>query len=598
MKRIALIYALTPFLALQVIAQQIHYSVSFANAAHHEAKIIVQVTGAKTPVLNFRMSRSSPGRYATHEFGKNVYDVQATDGKNPLPLQRTDGDIYQVSGNKGTVIVQYTLFGNHADGTYAGIDAESIHLNMPASLMWVKGLEQAPITIKFEVPDPAFTIATQLKPAAEKNVFTAPGLQYLMDSPVKIGKLHWRTWQVQTPGGEMKIRLALEAEASDSQVDSLTDMVKRITTQAQAVFKEFPAYDYGTYTFISSINPYVYGDGMEHRNSTMITLPFQFTLAPDAIDVFAHEFFHCWNVERIRPKTLEPFNFEKSNMSNELWFAEGFTQYYGALLMVRAGLVEEQDFVQTIGRLVNTKLNAPGATGYSPIQSSNMAVFTDAGIAIDQTNYPNIFTSYYFYGASLALALDLELRSRFNKSLDLFMQQVWLNHGKKEIPYTVADLQKALAQVTNTAYAADFFKKYIYGHESPDYKPLLAAAGIELKKNPAVTPWIGNVGFTDNHGAQLNGVTLRNWPIYKAGLDAGDIITKINNTPIRTGGDCIALLSAKRSGEKLTVEYTHRGQPHTTELAVMENPGILAVLNRDVSDRQLNFRANWLGGRK
>jgi predicted metalloprotease with PDZ domain len=115
MKRIALIYILTPFFTLQIIAQQIHYTVSFANAAHNEAKIVVQVTGAKTPVLTFRMSRSSPGRYATHEFGKNVYDVQASDGQHPLSLQRTDGDIYQVSGIKGTVILQYTLFGNHAE---------------------------------------------------------------------------------------------------------------------------------------------------------------------------------------------------------------------------------------------------------------------------------------------------------------------------------------------------------------------------------------------------------------------------------------------------------------------------------------------------
>src|SRR5207244_3867784 len=111
------------------------------------------------------------------------------------------------------------------------------------------------------------------------------------------------------------------------------------------------------------------------------------------------------------------------------------------------------------------------------IQASNMAVYVDAGVSIDKTNYPNFFTTYYVYGASVALALDLTLRSQFNSSLDIFMQQMWKQHGKPFIPYTVADMQKALATITNATFANDFFQKYVYGHEVPDYKTLLQNAG-------------------------------------------------------------------------------------------------------------------------
>src|SRR5262249_43203594 len=154
-------------------------------------------------------------------------------------------------------------------------------------------------------------------------------------------------------------------------------------------------------TFLASINPYVHGDGMEHRNSTMISIPTVFRNNDRLLGVFAHEFFHCWNVKRIRPKTLEPFNFEKSDMSYELWFAEGFTQYYGELLVERAGFLRDTDYAKTIiAGLINTKMNTPGAQGYSPIEASEEAVFTDAGVAVDKTNFPNIFSSYYPYGGS------------------------------------------------------------------------------------------------------------------------------------------------------------------------------------------------------
>ena len=408
------------------VGQRISYIVSFPNLAHHEARIDVIVSDIPTRNAIFRMSRSSPGRYATHEFGKNIYDVKAFDQQGkPVTITRTDGDVYEVSRPNTYLRVQYTLYGNFADGTYVGLDPSGVHINMPGAFLWMKGVDNTPISIHFSVPEEwHWSIATQLEPTNDPWTFTARGLQYFMDCPVKIGNLHYRKWDVKNPDGKTYgFRIALDGTAEDSTFTTFSAKVQKVVQQAQAVFGETPAYDYGTYTFLASLNPYVHGDGMEHRNSTMISIPVNFTGQDFLLEVFSHEFFHCWNVKRIRPKTLEPFNFEKSDMSHELWFAEGFTQYYGELLVLRSGVGKDTDYVTgPAAGLINVKMNTPGARLYSPVDASRMAVFVDAGVSVDKTNYPNIFASYYPYGGAIALALDLELREQYQKTLDDLMK--------------------------------------------------------------------------------------------------------------------------------------------------------------------------------
>ncbi len=591
------------FAGAYAFSQKISYTVSFPNISHHEARITMEVSGATTPALTFRMSRSSPGRYATHEFGKNVYDMEAADASGKtVPIKRLDADVWQISSFKSPVRISYTLYGNYADGTYAGIDPTSIHLNMPATFMWVKGMEKAPMQVKFILPDTGFTIATQLKPTTDKTTFTATDLQYLMDSPTKIGRLQWREWPIANGAVKMNMRLALEADATAAQTDSLAHIIRNITAQARAVFGEYPAYDNGTYTFITSENPYVQGDGMEHRNSTMISIPADnFSLEYDYVDVFAHEFFHCWNVERIRPKTLEPFNFEKSNMSDELWCAEGFTQYYGGLLLVRAGQSTDTSYRSILSGLVNAKLNTAGAANYTPIQASNTAVFTDAGVAVDKTNYPNFYTSYYLYGGAIALALDLSLRSQ-GKSLDDFMRQMWKVHGKPEVPYTVADMQQALEAITNTGFAKSFFDKYVYQPGKPDYEALLAPAGFRLQKQAPGKAWIGRIRYSESGGGlTITSNTIRSTPLYEAGLDVNDVLMTINGQLLKKQSDLTGILNAHAPGDQLTITYKHRDEEKQRTLIPIENPAYTVVtfeqLGQPLTDAVKAFRKAWLGAK-
>ncbi|SKC05901.1 M61 family metallopeptidase [Dyadobacter psychrophilus] len=592
------------FFGCYASAQKINYEVSFPNLVHHEANITVSVNGAPQKELTFRMSRSSPGRYATHEYGKNIYDVKAFDKSGQeIAVQRIDGDVYKVSGLNGFVKVQYTLYANHADGTYAGLDQNSIHLNAPATFMWVRELQKAPIEVKFDLPkNDNWTIATQLKPGIQPNTFSAADLQYFMDSPIKIGKLTIKEWTLNNPDKKTaKFRLALEVSGSDSLANGFAAKVKRITQESQMVYGELPAFDFGQYTFLASINPYVRGDGMEHRNSTMIALPVAFNGGNELLGVFSHEFFHAWNVERIRPKTLEPFDFEKSNMSFELWFAEGFTQYYGDLILARAGFMSPEEYCQELSFLVNTKENTAGAKRISPVQASNNAVFVDAGVSIDKTNYPNIYTSYYPYGASIALALDLQLRTR-GLTLDGYMQAVWQKHGKSEVPYRVSDLLDVLAAYSkDKAFAAGFFAKYINGHESFDYAPLLQMAGLTLKKQFAGKAWIGDVRYKEGTDLIILTNTIIDSPLYIAGLDIDDHILKLDGKAVATQAELTAILNAHKPGEQIDVEYRHREETKIGMLILKENPGWIVGLNENanlpVTEEMEKFRMDWLGSK-
>jgi predicted metalloprotease with PDZ domain len=425
-----------------------------------------------------------------------------------------------------------------------------------------------------------------------------------MDCPTKIGALRYRKWDVKNPDGKSyAFRIALDGGGEDSIFSTFSAKLQKIVQQEQAVFGETPAYDYGTYTFLASINPYVHGDGMEHRNSTMISIPVNFRGDNFLLGVFAHEFFHCWNVKRIRPKTLEPFNFEKSDMSHELWFAEGFTQYYGDLLVLRSGVGKDTDYVKTtLSSLINVKMNTPGARLYSPVEASRMAVFVDAGVSIDKTNYPNIYSSYYPYGGAIALALDLYLRTHYQKTLDDYMQAVWKKFGKPEVPYTVPGLEDVLAAVTgDKKFASAWFEKYIYGHEAIDYGSLLSAAGFVLKKTSEGNAWIGNTRYTEKDGLIITTNTLRGTPLYDAGLDVDDVIESIDNQSLRTLADLNKVLEAHAPGTTVSVRYLHRLVEKTVPLLLQENPAVSVVTyekaGMPVTPAILQFRKSWLGGK-
>lgn len=602
----------------QTAPKPLYYAISFPNAAHHEAEIVFTIPKAPLGLLDLRMSRSSAGRYATHEFGKNIYNLKAfnADG-TPLSIKQVEGDKYEIAEHGEVVKISYTLFANWTDGTYAGIDASHAHLNMPAVFLWLNNAGQEQRDIRFEFNDLdkyGWKVATQLKHEGA-NIYSAPNFQYMMDSPTELSDYRITSWEVANPDGKkQKINLSVHSGDDQATINNFGKMVQKMVLEEQAVFGELPAYDYGEYTFLDDVHPSNAGDGMEHRNSTCIVDAAEKVAGNEGslLGTFSHEFFHAWNVKRIRPKSLEPFNFTHANMSSELWFAEGFTQYYGELMLTRAGFNTTDDYTRILGGLVNAILNTPGASKYPPTEMSRKSVFTDAGVSIDPNNYANSFTSYYTYGGAIALALDLKLRSAYNLTLDDYMRTVWLTRGKSMKPYTIPDLQSDLAALTkDKKFAADFFDRYIYGIDKNNYEDLLAKAGLLLRKTQPGRPWAGlSAGGSRGRSGQVQPVgagfsivsnTLAGSPLYNAGIDAGDVIVTADGKKVSDAASFNQIINDKKPGDKVNVTYHNRAGDHETTITLVENP-VFEILTfekagRQASAEQLAFRNSWLSSK-
>jgi predicted metalloprotease with PDZ domain len=583
----------------------IEYDISFNNAVHHEAQITVTWHDIGNDPLEIRMSRSSPGRYATHEFAKNVYQVRAVDGQgNPLAITRSDPSQWDVAGHDGTVVATYTLYADRAGGTYSGIDLTHAHLNMPATFMWARGFEESPIEVTFRPSDDNWKVATQLPSTSNPYVFTAPNLQYFMDSPTELSNFSERSWQVSSSNGQSQtIRLVVHHDGNEEDVDIYLAKAKNIVNAHESIFGEFPEFDYGTYTFIADYLPYVSRDGMEHRNSTILANTESLNQADfSQIGTLSHEFFHAWNAERIRPSRLEPFNFERANMSFNLWFMEGFTNYYGPLAIRRALESSISDYMSSISGTINTVSFSPGRSFASPQGMSVQAPFVDAATSIDPNNFSNTFISYYTYGSAVALALDLTLRDRFDTvTLDTFMQLVWQEHGKTELPYTTENLRDLLAEVTDDeVFANNFFSNYVIGQELPDYESLLANAGLLLRKANGETASLGQVNLAfEGTAAHIESNTIIGSPLYIAGLDRGDQILNIDRLKIESQEHWGNAISRYEPGDTATISYLQRGIARSAEITFIEDFELEVVTyetaNMEISSEQLTFRRSWLG---
>jgi predicted metalloprotease with PDZ domain len=606
----AVLLALAPAAA----QQSVEYDVRLPNRVHHEAQITATFRGVPAgQPLQARMSRSSPGRYALHEFAKNVYGVRATDGQgHPLAFTRADPHQWDVAGHDGTVTIQYTLFGDRADGTYAGIDASHAHLNAPATFLWARGMENAPVRVRFERPA-GWRVATQLAPTADSSVFTAPSLQYLMDSPAEVSPWEVREWTVPGPDGRPQtVRLVVHHAGTAEELDRYADKARKVVAEQIGMFGEAPRFDFGTYTFLADYLPWVAGDGMEHRNSTVIssTRPLR-TGEMQNLGTLSHEFFHAWNVERIRPDALEPFDFTQANMSGELWFAEGFTSYYDDLFIRRAGLTTDSAYAEGIGGgIVSPTVAAQGRRFFSPVEMSMQAPFVDAAASIDPHNRVNTFLSYYTWGSGVALGLDLTLRTRFQGvTLDDYMRAMWREFGREQTaalaparPYTLADLRRVLGQVTrDPAFADDFFARYVEGREVVGYAPLLARAGFLLRQPQAQSPWLGAPLSPAEGGVRVDGYAPANASLYTAGISAGDVIVSVDGRAVAAPDALWSVLDTHTAGDVVQVEWIQRGQRRTGPMTLAGSPSLevvaYEVAGMRVTPEMRAFRESWLGSR-
>jgi len=411
-----------------------------------------------------------------------------------------------------------------------------------------------------------------------------------MDSPTEISNFREREFKVDG----QTIKFVLHDPDPESDFDTYWEKVKAIVLQEKAVFGELPTYDFGEYTFLACYAPNVSGDGMEHRNSTILTDTE--TLANGGmtgnIGTVSHEYFHSWNVERIRPADLEPFQFNQANMSDCLWFAEGFTSYYTNLILERAGVISAEDYVNGLNGTFNYVWNSPALQYFNPIEMSNQAPFVDAATSVDPVNRENMFISYYSYGSVLGLALDLSLREK-NLNLDEFMQLMWKRFGKTEVAYTVKDIEATLGDYAGAAFAQDFFGKYIYKSEMPDYKNLFEQVGLQLDR-ATEKPYFGASFKTTENGLEISRNTFKDSPAYQADLDKGDVITSIDGIAMNSNDAFKDLLNSKNINDVLQVTFERFGEVFTSQVRLTADPTYTISIAPDAKKSAIQIREKWL----
>jgi predicted metalloprotease with PDZ domain len=591
----------------------VNYRLSLPEAEHRLMQVEVSFDDLPPGPLELRMSRSSPGRYALHEFAKNVFDVRVTDaGGNALAVVHPNPHQWHIPSHSGRVRVTYRVYGDRVDGTYLGIDSTHAHINMPSALMWARGLENRPATVHVEPPaGSGWRVATQLMTGADAYTFSAPNLQYLMDSPTEVSAFGLRTFSVSEVAPSPVFRLVVHHAGTDGELDAFAVDVQKIVREARHVFGEYPAYEGNTYTFLADYLPWASGDGMEHRNSTILTSTTSIrSNRLGLLDTISHEFIHGWNIERIRPRSLEPFNFEDANMSGELWLGEGFTSYYGPLVLLRAGLTQIDDFAAEMTDVVNAVANSPGRRIRSAEDMSRLAPFVDAAVSVDRTSFDNTYISYYTWGAAIALGLDLTLRDRSNDktTLDDFMRALWQKHGKPggkapgyvDIPYTVDDLKAALAAVAgDAAFAETFFARFIEGRDLVDYAPLLERVGFVLRPVFPSAASAGRLRFQDVQGrTRITAPVPFGSPAYSAGLERDDVILAVAGTDVGSAVEVEQVIRRHKPGDEVTIVFERRGQRATGRLRLEADPQLEIVTaesaGRSLSAAQRRARDEWL----
>jgi predicted metalloprotease with PDZ domain len=601
-------------------AQAIEYTLSFPAPEHRWMQVQVKFPSVPAGPLQVRMARTSPGRYALHEFAKNVFDVAIANGKGqPLTATRPDPHQWDIPGHDGTVVVTYKVFGDRTDGTYLGIDDMHAHINIPAALMFARGWFERPARVTFvQPPGKKWRVATQLFPTADPLVFTAPNIHYLMDSPTDFSSFMLRQFTVddgqKRSGPPPTFRIALTHDGSEAEADAFAKDVERIVRESIPIFGELPNFETNTYTFLSVYLPWANGDGMEHRNSTSLTSsgalrnPQQ---RSGIIGTVAHEFFHAWNMERLRSSGVEPFDFEQADMSDDLWLGEGFTNYFDGLIQHRAGFTSLDGFAGELAGVINTVLLSPGRMFRSAVDMSRLAPFVDAAASIDRTAWPNLFISYYTYGQAIGLGLDLSLRDRSNGKIsgDEYMRALWARFGrpgqkepgKVATAYSIDGLKETLATVSgDRSFANDFFSKFVEGREVVDYARLLERAGLIARKRAPGRSFVGQVQLTAGGSAlRVNGLVPWESPLYKAGVAQDDQLVNLDGTALTSMANYDQVLARHKPGARIPLTFVRRsGETVNTTLTLDEDPRIEVVpietIGGMLNGDQKRFRESWL----
>jgi predicted metalloprotease with PDZ domain len=575
------------------ITPMISYQVAMSQPESHLYEVRLRVKDWQASVMDLKMPVWTPGSYLVREYAKNLQDFTVLDiEERSLPWSKKSKNHWQIDTTGITdITVHYRIFANELTVRTNHLDQTHAYFNGAATFLYVVGFEKSPIQVTIIPPESTGRISTALPALPElRHTFIAADFDTLVDSPFEIGTHESHYFEVLGKPHE----LAIWGKGNFQGRTAIEDIEKIIKVEAEL----FGGLPYESYLFLLHLTSDGYG-GLEHKNScSLIYQRFGFR-AKDKYNQFmqllAHEFFHLWNVRRIRPQALEVFDYDQENYTSCLWFCEGTTSYYDVILPWRAGIYDAKTCLETLSKDINRFLNTPGRL-VQPLSESSW----DAWIKLYRrdANSDNSQISYYLKGQMVSLLLDLLIRERHNnlRSLDNVMQIMWQKFGIPEVGYTPEQLQNVISSVANVNLE-DFWQLCLHSTEELPLNQYLKPFGLKIQANgnAEAIPFLGLTAKTEN-GSTIVKFVETGSPAQKAGIDPGDELLAIEG--IRVNAEQLPeRLKDYQPSDSISLSLFHQDQLRTVLVILGEprpNSYKLVPVKNPTMQQSNNFQG-WLG---
>jgi predicted metalloprotease with PDZ domain len=553
-------------LASGLAAPKLEYFLSMDEPHTHYFDVQMKVSGMKQAYIDFKLPVWTPGSYLIREYARNVEGFTAKAGKGQeLKAEKISKNTWRVYSNSADeVTIQYKVYAFEVSVRTPYIDASHGYVQPTAVFMFLDKQLDLPSTLTIKPYKDWKQISTGLAAAGkDKWVLQVPNYDILADSPIEIG--NHKIMEFTALG--IPHRVAMYGLGNYTEQKLLEDM-KAVVEEAGKVVGENPNKDY---TFIVHNLPSNAGGGLEHLNSTTLqTTRWGYeSNYTGFLNLVAHEYFHLWNVKRIRPKALGPFDYENENYTNMLWVSEGMTSYYADLITRRAGYQSVEQYLYSLAGSIGTIENAPGNKVQSVAESS-----FDAWIKYYRPgeNSNNSTVSYYTKGSVIGAMLDLQIMqsTKGQKSLDDVFKLLYTEYYKKQSRgFTDTEYQKAVETVAGTSFE-DFFRNQIYDTKPIDYNRYLSYAGLKLvdynlNRND---PFLGAATSLVGGKVNVTGV-VRGSSAYQYGLSVNDEILALDGQ--RVADDLNKLVATKKVGDKITLLINRAGNLQNLDIVLSKN---------------------------
>jgi predicted metalloprotease with PDZ domain len=504
----------------------IDYTVSLSHPERHIFGVTVRI-----PKVRDQVTVQMPawnGLYQIRDFSSHMMQVSAKDEEgHPLPLRMLDKQSWSVSGN-GNVTVSYPIFWDEPGPFSSQLNSDHAFLNFGTILMYVPDRRTEDTKVAFEDLPESWRVAVELVAAGTPaghhfGSYVAPSYDALIDAPAEIGRFD----EFHTEAGGRPIRIVVHGDAGDR--SRLVDSLKRIVEYEVSLMGGAP---FREYLFLFHIGNNFGGGGMEHMNCTAISADVPAQLPSYS----AHEFFHAWNVKRIRPQSLEPVDYSREMWTRSLWFAEGVTSTYGAYVLLRTGIWSAPQFYGNLADEIKELQSRPAHRWQSVEQSSLDAWYEKYPLY----TRPEESISYYNKGQIVGVLLDLLIRDRTDNrgSLDDVLRALNEEYARAGRFYDDSEGLRTVMEnvIRKKAPAADadlseFFRRYISGSDEIPYSDFLARAGWTLRDTSQRRATLGFSVNRDNSASPSIASVDRESGASEAGLKEGDALISLNGEP-------------------------------------------------------------------